>query len=144
MERTPQNLSNHGKFDPTFHFFLAPIALLFILYTIRHLYRYPDRHAVLLLVVAVAAFVAVFKFRMYSLKVQDRVIRLEERLRLGMLLPENLRGRIGELTNDQLIGLRFASDSELPALAKRALDEKLSRADIKKAIVNWRPDYFRV
>jgi hypothetical protein len=144
MERTPQTLANHGKFDPLFHFFLAPLSVLFILYTIRHLYRYPDRHAVLLLVVAVAAFVAVFKFRMYSLKVQDRVIRLEERLRLGMLLPENLRGRIGELTNDQLIGLRFASDPELPALAKRALDEKLSRADIKKAIVNWRPDYFRV
>ena len=144
MERTPQTLANHGKFDPLFHFFLAPLSMLFILYAIRHLYRHQELQSLLLLVVAVAASLALFKFRIYSLKVQDRIIRLEERLRLGMLLPENLRGRVGELTNDQLIGLRFASDSELPALAKRALDEKLSKADIKKAIVNWRPDYFRV
>jgi hypothetical protein len=144
MERAPQNLSNHGKFDPPFHFVLAPISLLFIIYASIHLYRYPERHAVLLLVAAVAASGALFKTRLYSLKVQDRIIRLEERLRLATLLPENLRSRIGEFTLDQLIGLRFASDAEVPALAKRALDENLSKADIKKAIVNWRPDYFRV
>jgi hypothetical protein len=144
MERTPQNLANHGKFDPLFHFFLAPMSLLFLLYAIRHLYRHPELHSVLLLVAAVTAFLALFKIRLYSLKVQDRIIRLEERLRLATLLPENLRSRINEFEIGQLIALRFASDAELPALAKRALDEKLSKADIKKAIVDWRPDYFRV
>jgi hypothetical protein len=144
MERTPQNFANHGKFDLPFHFFLAPMSLLFIIYAIIHLYRHPELHSVLLLVAVVTASAGLFKLRIYSLKVQDRIIRLEERLRLTTLLPENLRGRIDEFTVGQLIGLRFASDAELPALAKRALDEKLSKADIKKAIVNWRPDYFRV
>jgi hypothetical protein len=59
-------------------------------------------------------------------------------------LQEPLRSRIGELSDKQLVGLRFASDSELPALVQRALDEKLSLGDIKKAVGNWRPDYSRI
>jgi hypothetical protein len=82
--------------------------------------------------------------RNYSLRVQDRVIRLEERLRLMSVLPEPLRSRIGELSVQQLIGLRFACDQELPGLVQRALDEKLSSADIKKSVVTWRPDYSRI
>ncbi|MCU1284914.1 MAG: hypothetical protein JWO13_1264 [Acidobacteriales bacterium] len=139
-----QNLSNHAKWDPPFHFFLAPMASAFLIYCGVHLYRHPEKQAVLLLAAAITALVAVFKMRLYSLKVQDRIIRLEERLRLATVLPENLRSRIGELSTDQLIALRFASDAEVPALTKRALDEKLSRKEIKKAIVSWRADYFRV
>jgi hypothetical protein len=143
-DQTPQNFANHAKFDPPFHFFLAPMSLLFILYTCIHLYRHPDLHSLILLMGAITAALALFKMRLYSLRVQDRVIRLEERLRLATLLPENLRSRSGELSEDQLIGLRFASDAELPALAQRAINEKLEKKEIKKAIVNWRSDYFRI
>ena len=94
--------------------------------------------------IALAALVAVFKIRLYALRVQDRVIRLEERIRLASVLSEPLRSRIGGLTGAQLVALRFASDTELPSLVERALQEKLSRADIKKAVVNWRPDYSRI
>jgi regulator of protease activity HflC (stomatin/prohibitin superfamily) len=82
--------------------------------------------------------------RSYATHLQDRVIRLEERQRLAAILQEPLRSRIGELTDSQLVGLRFASDAELPALVQRALDERLDRTDIKKAITDWRPDYSRV
>ena len=143
-DKAPQSFANHAKFDPPFHFLLAPITLLFILYACVHLYRHPDLHSVILLVGGITAAGALLKFRVYSLRVQDRVIRLEERLRLATLLPDNLRSRIGELSEGQLIGLRFASDAELPALAQRAMNEKLSKKEIKKAIVNWRPDYFRI
>jgi hypothetical protein len=143
-DSTPQNFANHGKFDPPFHFFLAPMSVLFILYACVHLYRHPDAHSLILLVGSITAAGALFKFRIYSLKNQDRIIRLEERLRLATLLPDSLRSRIAEISEDQLIGLRFACDAELPALAQRAVNEKLSKKDIKKAIVNWRPDYFRI
>jgi len=101
-------------------------------------------HAFLLILLAAALLVAAFKIRLYALKVQDRVIRLEERLRLTQLLSEPLRSRIPELTEAQLIALRFASDAEVAGLVDRALKEKLSRADIKKSIKTWRPDYWRV
>jgi hypothetical protein len=84
------------------------------------------------------------KARLYATKLQDRIIRMEERQRLYALLPETLRARIGELSEAQLVGLRFASDAELPGLVEETLAKKLSRAQIKKSIKVWRPDYFRV
>jgi hypothetical protein len=84
------------------------------------------------------------KLRTYPLKVQDRVIRLEERLRLQALAPVEWHPQIAQLTEDQLIGLRFAADDEVVALAKQALEEHLTRKQIKERIKNWRPDNWRI
>ena len=89
-------------------------------------------------------FILVFKTRVYSIKVQDRLIRLEERLRLAAVLPPMLQPRISELSIDQLIGLRFASDAELPGLVEKALGGNWNRKQIKEAIQNWKPDTWRV
>lgn len=146
-----QNLANHARFDPLFHFFLGPVFILGVILSLIHFFAHvgdsgfrDNFHAGLIILLAAALLVAVFKERLYALKVQDRVIRLEERLRLGQILPEPLRSRIPELTEDQLIGLRFASDAEVPKLVERTLNEKLSRKQIKQAITNWRPDNWRV
>lgn len=148
---TPQNLSNHTRFDPWFHFFVGPVLILALILSLVHFFAHLSEggfrdhfHAALLVLFAFALLVLALKARLYALKVQDRVIRLEERLRLMQLLPEPLRARIPEFNEDQLIALRFASDAELPKLAERALNEKLNRKQIKQAIQNWRPDYWRV
>lgn len=143
-EKKPQTLANHARFDPLFHFFVLPVFLLTAIAATIHFVWRPGWHSASFFVIAVAAAIAVMKIRLYALKVQDRVIRLEERLRLSMLLPDSFRSRIPELTEDQLIALRFASDMEVPKLAELALSEKLSKEKIKKAIQAWRPDYFRV
>ena len=150
-ETKPQTYSNHTRFDPPFHFYLIPIFGLGLIFALIHFFAHLGEsdlrehiHAFLLILLAVAFVILTLKTRLYALKVQDRVIRLEERLRLMQLLPEPLRARIPELTEGQLIGLRFASDAELPKLVERTLNEKLSRKEIKKSIQNWRPDYWRV
>lgn len=150
-QQTPQTYANHTRFDPPFHFFLLPVFALGLILSLIHFFYHlresdlrDNIHSFLLILLAVAMLTLVLKVRLYALKVQDRIIRLEERLRLTQLLSEPLRSRIPELTEGQLIGLRFASDAEVPKLVERALSEKLQRKDIKKAIQNWRPDYWRV
>jgi hypothetical protein len=142
--KIPQTRSNHVRFDPAFHFFLVPALLLFFLWTVIHLVRHLESISVGFVVVAVLMLVTAIKARLYALKVQDRVIRFEERLRLSGLLPEPLRSRIGELTEAQLIALRFASEAEIPALVQRTLSENLPAKQIKEEIREWRPDYLRV
>ena len=143
-DASPQNFSDYTRYDPLFHFFILPVFAITLVVSLVNLVRRPGLHSAWFVVVMVAALCALFKLRLYPLKVQDRVIRLEERLRLTTLLDPALGPRIGELTEAQLIALRFASDAELPALAARALNEKLSGLEIKKAIRQWRPDYWRV
>jgi hypothetical protein len=140
----PQNYSNHVRWDPAFHFFLVPVIVITAIGFAVTLFTRPSIHSGWMLVFYVALVVWVFKTRLYSLKVQTRVIRLEERLRLSTLLAEPLRSRIGELTESQLVALRFASDAEIPALVGETLNRNLSGAEIKKAITNWRADWFRV
>lgn len=143
-EKKPQSFANHTRWDPLFHYIALPIFALLPIATAIHFIWRPSLHLGLVFVVSVAAAIAVLKIRLYANRLQDRVIRLEERQRLELLMPEPLRSRIPELTEGQLVGLRFASDAEVAKLAQRALSEKLSQADIKKAIQTWRPDYFRV
>jgi hypothetical protein len=143
-DNAPQSYVSHTRLDPPFHFFVLPVLLITILLVIWNLIKNFSLDTIWVVIVALALLVLAFKARLYALKAQDRVIRLEERLRLSSLLSEPLRSRIGELTEGQLIAIRFASDAELPALAQKTLDGKLAPADIKKAIVNWRPDNFRI
>lgn len=144
MEKKPQTLANHAKFDPPFHFLVVPVLLINVIVVGYYLFRFPGLGGTWLLLVSVALLTLAGRTRAYATHLQDRIIRVEEHLRLAAIVPEPLRSRIGELTDAQLVGLRFASDSEVPALVQRALDEQLSRSDIKKAIVDWRPDYSRV
>jgi hypothetical protein len=141
---TPQSYANHSRLDPGFHFVLVPLVFVAIILSIISLVRHPGLHSTLWLVLAIALLLTAGKARSNALKAQDRVIRLEERLRLSMLLPEAARPRIAELTEPQLIALRFASDAELPALAMRALNEGLTNKQIKTSIQSWRADTFRV
>jgi hypothetical protein len=144
MAQEPQTLKNHVKFDPLFHFFLGPVAFAMVIDGIVRVVQEMNYYSLTHLGMAIFLLVLVFKMRLYSLKVQDRVIRLEERIRLKELCPPALESRIGELTTDQLIGLRFASDAEVIGLAEKALAGSWKRKQIKEAVQTWRPDYWRV
>jgi hypothetical protein len=144
-ETTQQTYANHMRFHPLFHFFLAPGSLVLIALALVDVVRHPSQlDPWFMLLLSVLFFVAAFLLRSYPLKAQDRIIRLEERLRLQSVLPAVLRPRIPELTEAQLIGLRFASDGELPALVEKALATGMPQKEIKKRIAAWRPDTFRV
>ncbi len=121
-DNTPQTFANHARFHPPFHFFLAPGAILLLILTVVRVVRhYRQLEAWILLLIGILFLVAVFLIRTNALRVQDRLIRLEERLRLQALLSAELSARIGELTESQLIALRFASDNELPGLVAKVL-----------------------
>jgi hypothetical protein len=143
-EKAPQNSANHVRFDPPFHFFVLPVTALTVIAAIVHLMQRPSWFAGWLVIFAGAIAVLTVRMRQYALRTQDRIIRLEERLRLGGILAEPFCFQIGELSEAQLIGLRFASDEEIPALVRKTLEKQLSKKDIKKAVTNWRPDYWRV
>ena len=142
---TEQNFANHVKWVPPFHFFVVPVLLLnfgWSVYRLVHLWFSWD--ALIQLLTAAALVVLMFSARLFALCVQDRVIRMEERQRMGKLLPEDLKPRIEEFTPAQLVALRFASDGELPALARKVLADKLTnRNSIKKLVQHWRADHLR-
>lgn len=140
----PQTYKNHARFLPPFHFVVGPILLIYFGTTLWMLTKSHVWPNILAAVVAFALLLFFFLSRYMVSRVQDRVIRLEERLRMARLLPADLQGRIDDFTVDQLVALRFASDGELPGLARKVLDQGLTkRSEIKQMITDWRPDYLR-
>jgi hypothetical protein len=139
-----QGLKNHARFDPLYHLLLTAVVLANLVYACFHLYRQPSLSSGWYLVLSVVVVAPLLRLRQYPLRVQDRIIRLEERIRLQALAPPEWHTQIYRLSEDQLIGLRFAADDEVVALAKQALDEKLDRKQIKERIKSWRADNWRV
>jgi len=146
MPETPaQTYATHVRKIPALQVAVASVLALNIVFTAANLVLRPSFASAFLVVLAVALGGLAWAARSSALVVQDRVIRLEERLRLERLLPDDLRARIGELSLGQLVALRFASDAELPELVRQVLDEPLtSRDEIKRRIRDWRPDHLRV
>ena len=144
MPQTPQTYKSHIRWFPPFHFFVVPVMLLNFLNSARHLWMSPSASTAFACLVAFALIGVAVLPRVMAVAVQDRVIRLEMHLRMRDVLPADLRGRINELTPDQLCGLRFASDAELPDLVRQVLGGSLTkRKDIKLKIKNWQGDYLR-
>lgn len=140
-----QNFANHTRLVPTFHFFVIPMTAINFGWTIYRVIRagFSADGVISILFAAAIMLLALFA-RLFANAVQDRVIRLEERLRFERLLPADLKPRIPEFTVNQVVSLRFASDAELPELARKVLAEKLDqRKAIKQLIKTWRPDYCR-
>jgi Family of unknown function (DUF6526) len=139
-----QTYKNHARFLPPFHFFVIPVLLVNVLVAIRTLWVAPGWGTAWALVVAMALLTLGFLARIMALTVQDRVIRLEMRLRLHECLPQDLRSRIDDLTPRQLIALRFASDAELADLVREVLAGKLGTSkEIKTRVKNWQGDWLR-
>lgn len=140
-----QNFRNHVRFVPLYHFFALPMLVVNFGWSIyRWIAAGFSIGGLEWVLTSAALFFGVVYPRLFALNVQDRVIRLEERLRYERVLPEELRWRADELTVDQLVSLRFASDEELEKLMRKVLDGKLTeRKAIKRLIKNWRPDSLR-
>ena len=144
MAEPVQSSKKHVRLLPPFHFFVIPVLLVNVLNEVRHVWMDPTRHFAFQVVVAAALLVAAFLSRTQALTVQDRVIRLEMRLRLHRLLPPDLQAAIETLTPRQLVALRFASDAEMPELVREVLAGRLATGkDIKMRIKNWQADLLR-
>lgn len=139
-----KSLKNHGRLDPPYHIVTFAVLIVNLVLAIAFAIKHLNLYSAWLVILSVAVFIPFFKLRTYPLKVQDRVIRLEERLRLQVLAPSEWHTQIYRLAEDQLIALRFAADDEVVALAKDALEQNLTRKQIKERIKNWRSDNWRV
>ena len=139
-----QNFENHAKIVPAFHYFILPVLAINFVQSIFQVVHHFSVDAVISVLLALALILLALYARMFALTVQDRVIRLEMQLRLRNLLPPDQHARIVNFTVGQLVALRFASDAELPGLARKVLDEKVDdRKTIKKMIQNWQTDLLR-
>jgi hypothetical protein len=143
-EKPTQSYAHHLKFVRGYHVYLFGGIFLHLLWSFWQLFQEPGIASLDQVLIALILLGLLYYIRAFPLKVQDRLIRLEERLRLTTLLPEELRGRITELRPRQLVALRFASDEEIPELVRLVLDQDIkSSQEIKQKIKTWRPDHFR-
>ena|SRR6266851_1235683 len=144
MAERVQTYKNHTRLLPAFHFFVIPVLFLNFVNEIRRFWRYPSEGEAFTMVVGAALLMLGVLSRMQAVTVQDRVIRLEMRLRLRQVLPTELHGRVNDLTHRQLVALRFAGDAELPELVREILEGKLQTGkQIKLRVKNWQPDWLR-
>jgi hypothetical protein len=144
MAERVQSYKNHARLLPAFHFFVIPVLLVNFVNEMRHLWAEPTRHFAWQVVFAAGLLMAAFMSRVQALTVQDRVIRLEMRLRLRGILPPDLHASINGLTPKQLVALRFASDEEMPELVREVVAGKLSAGkEIKMRIKSWQADWLR-
>jgi len=145
MANTPQTFANHTRWQPPFHFFIAPVMLINVIWSVVQFIRAPGLNSGWWIVVSAALLVLAFLVRVNSLKVQDRLIRLEEKLRYQQILSAPICQQASALNMGQIIALRFAGDDELEELVGSVLAGNLAKAgDIKRAIKGWRADMFRV
>ena len=139
-----QSFAHHTRWVPMYHWVAGPLLLLTFIYAVRTVIREFAFGNVVFVLMAFAFLQVFFYSRAFALKVQDRLIRLEERLRMERLFPDDLKARIDELTIPQMVALRFAGDAELAELTRRVLNEKIEdRKDVKKLVKNWRADHAR-
>jgi Family of unknown function (DUF6526) len=145
MAEKPQNLQNHVRVVPQYHMFVFPVLFVNIGWAIYSVVKFPISFATVFgLFLAVALLLLALYARLFALTVQDRIIRLEMRMRLAEVLSPDLRARIPEFTVAQLVSMRFACDAELPALARKVLDDKMNdRKAIKQLVKDWQGDYLR-
>jgi hypothetical protein len=141
---TPQTFANHTRWHPLFHFFILPVMLINFIWAIVDFVKAPGPNSGWWIVVSLALLMLTFFARTYSLKVQDRVIRLEESLRYRQILSPAALQQSSALRIPQIVALRFAADDELEALMAQTLAGSFKSKDIKQAVKNWRADTFRV
>jgi len=145
MTEPTQSLEKHARMVPLYHYVAFPLVFVPTLFFLMEAVGARSVSSLMMALFGVGVLLAAYYARAFPLGVQDRLIRLEERLRMERILPDELRSRIGEVTTDQLVGLRFAPDDELEGLTRRVLAGELpDRKSIKKAIGRWRPDHQRV
>jgi hypothetical protein len=143
MPQTPQSYANHARNRPVY-WAVYVVFLADLVWAVMRTIQAPSVSTGLAVLTSVALLVMAFYARLFALTVQDRVIRLEMRLRLRELLPASLHPRIGDFTKRQLVALRFASDAELPALAEKVLRDNIQDGKaIKQMIKDWQGDYLR-
>ena len=144
MPNSSQSYQNHVRWLPAFHFFVMPFLLANVILGIRTAYRMPSFSTAWSVALAIALLTLALMARAMAVSVQDRVIRLEMRLRLQQILPVDLKAKINDLTPRQLVSLRFAGDDEMPELVRQVLGGSLgSSKAIKTAIKNWQGDFLR-
>ncbi len=144
MPARVQSYANHRRIFPLYHLFALPVLTLNVVVALAEFIDAPSPRSIWWVVVAAALVAGLLTTRASALIVQNRLVGLEMRLRLTAILPGELRSRIGDLTLRQIIGLRFASDAEMPELVRRCIAGELSTADdVKRQIRDWRPDVVR-